>query len=66
MQSREISDVYSTREPQISFHQRVQFCLDVHNQSIKAMRFPPKSCNKSYIKDSAGVSNSSMFGVNFE
>ncbi|XP_065573527.1 importin-9-like isoform X2 [Artemia franciscana] len=63
MQSREISDVYSTREPQISFHQRVQFCLDVHNQSIKAMRFPPKSCNKSYIKDSAGMDESSRITI---
>lgn len=29
-----------------AFHQRISFCLDIHNSSIKAMRFPPKSYNK--------------------
>jgi len=29
-----------------AFHQRITFCLDLHNQSVKAMRFPPKSYNK--------------------
>lgn len=46
MQSKDNTDVYSTREPQAAFHQRITFCLDIHNQSIKAMRFPPKSYNK--------------------
>lgn len=35
--------IYSTREPQLAFHQRISFCLDLHNQSVKAMRYPPKS-----------------------
>lgn len=43
MQSKETSDVYSTREPMQAFHQRISFCLDIHNQSVRAMRFPPKS-----------------------
>jgi len=46
MQSRDTSDVYGTREPQIAFNQRIEFCLDLHNHSVKAMRFPPKSYNK--------------------
>merc|ERR1712240_517070 len=46
MQSKDTSDVYSTREPQIVFNQRIEFCLDLHNHSVKAMRFPPKSYNK--------------------
>merc|ERR1711874_707570 len=46
MQSKDTSDVYSTREPQIAFNQRIEFCLDLHNHSVKAMRFPPKSYNK--------------------
>ena len=45
MQSKEIPDIYSTREPQLQFHDRIQFCLDMHNQSVKAMRYPPKSYN---------------------
>lgn len=45
MQSKETVDVYCTTEPQQAFHQRISFCLDIHNQSVKAMRFPPKSYN---------------------
>lgn len=33
-------DVYSTNEPQQAFHQRISFCLDLHNESIQALRFP--------------------------
>lgn len=43
LQSKETVDVYTTLEPQAAFHQRIAFCLDIHNQSVKAMRFPPKS-----------------------
>mmetsp|Transcript_1895 Transcript_1895/g.3882 ORF Transcript_1895/g.3882 Transcript_1895/m.3882 type:complete len:537 (-) Transcript_1895:31-1641(-) len=32
-------DVYSTSEPQMQFHKRVAFCLDMHNQAVKAMRY---------------------------
>nr|QBH73731.1 26S proteasome regulatory subunit S3 [Thermobia domestica] len=46
MQSKETTDIYCTREPQLAFHQRITFCLDIHNQSVKAMRYPPKSYNK--------------------
>ncbi|XP_059082985.1 probable 26S proteasome non-ATPase regulatory subunit 3 [Tigriopus californicus] len=46
MQSKENVDIYSTREPQLAFHQRIEFCLDLHNSSVKAMRFPPKSYNQ--------------------
>jgi 26S proteasome regulatory subunit N3 len=46
VQSKDNADIYSTREPMSAFHQRISFCLDIHNQSIKAMRFPPKSYNK--------------------
>ncbi|CAF3545292.1 unnamed protein product [Rotaria sp. Silwood1] len=42
VQSREIVDVYTTREPMNAFHQRIQFCLKVHNEAVKAMRYPPK------------------------
>jgi 26S proteasome regulatory subunit N3 len=46
VQSKENADIYSTKEPMTAFHQRITFCLDIHNQSVKAMRFPPKSYNK--------------------
>ncbi|KTW31042.1 proteasome regulatory particle lid subunit RPN3 [Pneumocystis jirovecii RU7] len=40
MQSKEILDIYSTHEPQIAFHDRILFCLNLHASNIKAMRFP--------------------------
>uniref|UniRef100_A0A3P8VJM1 26S proteasome regulatory subunit RPN3 n=1 Tax=Cynoglossus semilaevis TaxID=244447 RepID=A0A3P8VJM1_CYNSE len=46
VQSKETMDIYGTREPQLAFHQRISFCLDIHNMSVKAMRFPPKAYNK--------------------
>lgn len=35
VQSKETSDVYKTREPMAAFHQRIAFCLDIHNNSVK-------------------------------
>lgn len=46
MSNKESSDIYCTREPQLAFHQRISFCLDLHNQSVKAMRYPPKAYGK--------------------
>ncbi|XP_011190713.1 probable 26S proteasome non-ATPase regulatory subunit 3 [Zeugodacus cucurbitae] len=46
MRSKESTDIYSTREPQLAFHERITFCLDLHNQSVKAMRYPPKAYGK--------------------
>lgn len=46
MRSKESTDIYCTKEPQMAFHQRISFCLDLHNQSVKAMRYPPKVYGK--------------------
>ncbi|TPP58423.1 26S proteasome non-ATPase regulatory subunit 3 [Fasciola gigantica] len=43
--TKETLDLYSTREPFDQFHQRIRFCLGVHNQAVKAMRYPPKRYN---------------------
>lgn len=40
MRSRESGDIYATSEPQNAFDTRIRFLLDLHNQSVKAMRFP--------------------------
>lgn len=34
-------NVYSTTQPQEQFHQRIEFCLTVHNDAVKAMQYPP-------------------------
>jgi 26S proteasome regulatory subunit N3 len=40
MTSKEVMNVYATNEPQQAFHQRVEFCLTVHNEAVRAMRYP--------------------------
>ncbi|KAK9450217.1 proteasome regulatory subunit C-terminal-domain-containing protein [Limtongia smithiae] len=40
MQSKEILDIYSTQEPNAAFHERIKFCIGLHNESVKAMRYP--------------------------
>lgn len=39
MQSKEVLDVYSTTEPQDAFHDRITFCIQLHNDSVKSMRY---------------------------
>ncbi|CAD7701021.1 unnamed protein product [Ostreobium quekettii] len=50
LKSVEVADVYSTSEPQKAFHARVAFCLDVHNEAVKAMRFEPDA-HKKLVED---------------
>ncbi|KAK4047731.1 26S proteasome non-ATPase regulatory subunit [Microbotryomycetes sp. JL201] len=46
MQSKETGDVYATNEPQLAFDTRIKFLLDLHNQSVKAMRYPLNAHSK--------------------
>ena len=39
MMSKANLDIYTTSEPQMQLHKRVAFCLDMHNQAVKAMRY---------------------------
>eukprot|EP00899_Mesostigma_viride_P015829 jgi/Mesvir1/24247/Mv10951-RA.1 len=41
MVCKETSDIYSTQEPMAAFHARISFCLNIHNEAVTAMRFPP-------------------------
>ncbi|TKA67541.1 hypothetical protein B0A49_07624 [Cryomyces minteri] len=40
MESKQAGDVYATREPAEAFHERIKACLAIHDDCIKAMRFP--------------------------
>ncbi|XP_054818151.1 probable 26S proteasome non-ATPase regulatory subunit 3 [Prosopis cineraria] len=46
MVSKETGDVYSTTEPQLAFNSRIAFCLNMHNEAIRALRFPPNTHNE--------------------
>jgi 26S proteasome regulatory subunit N3 len=41
-----LADQYSSEEPQKTFHKRITFCLDVHNEAVKSMRYPPDTAYK--------------------
>eukprot|EP01132_Coremiostelium_polycephalum_P000410 gene410-520_t len=41
LQSKESTDAYSTQEPLVAFSNRIDICLKIHNDSLKAMRFHP-------------------------
>ncbi|CAK9153965.1 unnamed protein product [Ilex paraguariensis] len=43
MVSKEMGDIYSTNEPQIAFNSRIAFCLNMYNEAVRALRFPPNS-----------------------
>ena len=47
MTTNEASDIYSTFEPQQAFHSRVMFCLNLHNEAVKAMRYRPNEHKES-------------------
>uniref|UniRef100_A0A093VA55 Putative 26S proteasome regulatory subunit rpn3 n=1 Tax=Talaromyces marneffei PM1 TaxID=1077442 RepID=A0A093VA55_TALMA len=40
MKSKDAGDIYLTTEPGEAFHARIQACLSLHDESVKAMRFP--------------------------
>lgn len=46
MQSNEVSNVYATDEPQRYFHNRINFCLEMHNEAVRAMRYPADAYKK--------------------
>lgn len=48
--SNDVIDIYSTEEPQRALHRRIAFCLDSHNEAVKAMRYPPDAYKKEHKK----------------
>ncbi|ORX78600.1 hypothetical protein BCR32DRAFT_301551 [Anaeromyces robustus] len=46
MKSKEVVDIYSTNEPQEAFNECITFCLNLRNESVKAMRFPSNAYRK--------------------
>jgi len=40
METKRAGDVYATHEPADAFHERIQACLGLHDECVKAMRFP--------------------------
>jgi len=51
MQSRAQANVYSTSEPYEQFNKRIEFCIKIRNDAVKAMKFHETSENKDVLKE---------------
>lgn len=40
MQTKKAGDIYATREPAEAFHERIKACLGLHDECVRAMRYP--------------------------
>jgi 26S proteasome regulatory subunit N3 len=54
VRSNEVLDIYGTSEPQGAFHSRIQFCLNLYNDSVRAMRYAPNAYRKYLDKSDDG------------
>jgi 26S proteasome regulatory subunit N3 len=43
LESRAQPNVYGGKEPQEAFRRRIGFCLQVHDEAVRALRFPPSA-----------------------
>lgn len=48
VRSKEVFDVYSTAEPQAALNQRITFCLNMFDDTIRAQRYPPTAYAKQF------------------
>eukprot|EP00930_Biecheleria_cincta_P103510 TRINITY_DN954_c1_g1_i1.p1 TRINITY_DN954_c1_g1~~TRINITY_DN954_c1_g1_i1.p1 ORF type:complete len:513 (+),score=132.78 TRINITY_DN954_c1_g1_i1:197-1735(+) len=46
VQSNQKNELYSSCEPQKALHKRIAFCLQMHNDAVKAMAYPDENENK--------------------
>jgi len=54
VQTHDLVDVYSTAEPAEAFHRRIAYCLTMHNDAVKGMRYPPDAYKKQ-LEASRGI-----------
>ncbi|CDW73499.1 probable 26s proteasome non-atpase regulatory subunit 3-like [Stylonychia lemnae] len=48
MRSQDINDVYTSNDPQNILNKRIKFCMDLHNDAVKALEFPPKEDKRDF------------------
>lgn len=59
MKSKDVGDIYATREPGEAFHERIRACLDLHDESVKVRRISPVMLHKLTIAAGHEISNES-------
>ena len=48
MQSRESNDIYTSNDPQHMLNKRIKFCMDLHNDAVKALEYPQKEDKRDF------------------
>lgn len=48
MQSKEVVDVYTSNDPQGMLNKRIRFCMELHNEAVKALEYPPKEDKRDF------------------
>lgn len=48
MSSLTLVDVYNTNEPQKILNKRIQYCMDLHSDAVKALVFPPQEDKRDF------------------
>ena len=48
MRSQDTQDIYTSNDPQNIYHKRIKFCMDLHNDAVKALEFPPKEDKRDF------------------
>lgn len=48
MQSRESTDIYTSNDPQHMLNKRIKFCMDLHNDAVKALEYPQKEDKRDF------------------
>ena len=42
------TDVYASNDPQAMLDKRIRFCMDLHNDAVKALVYPPKEDKRDF------------------
>lgn len=48
MQSKEVTDVYTSNDPQLMLHKRIKFTMDLHADAVKALEYPSKEDKRDF------------------
>lgn len=48
MQSKEVVDVYTSNDPQHMLNKRIKFCMELHNDAVRALEYPPKEDKRDF------------------
>jgi 26S proteasome regulatory subunit N3 len=48
MKSQDTSEIYTSNDPQNMLNKRIKFCMDLHNDAVKALEYPPKEDKRDF------------------